>query len=212
MADPRETLAKEIAVAAAVSGTELSKVALAAMVDDLLAYPLDRAVNAIRRARREVPRLTLNAVIDRVELGDGHPGPDEAWAMCPATEADSVVWTEQMSRAFFVAQPLLDRGDRIGARMAFKDAYAREVEQARLARAPIKWTPSLGTDAEKREQAIAIAVERGRIGHETAAAYLPAPATDKGADATKLIAHDDSALRARWADLTARLKAGQALS
>lgn len=203
--DPRETLAKELAIAAAVTGTELSKLALAAMVEDLTAYPLERAVHAIRRARREVTRLTLAAIIERVEHGDGHPGADEAWAMCPLTEADSAVWTEQMARAYAVAAPLL-KTDRIGARMAFKDAYAREVDQARLDRTPIAWRVTLGTDVARRETAIAEAVTRGRLSIEHARAYLPAPTTQIGANAVALIPMDDDALRKKWAELRDSLR------
>lgn len=174
-ADPRETLAREIAVAAAVTQTDVSAVAIAAMVDDLLEFPLDAAVAAIRRARREVTRLTLHAIVERVESADGHPGADAAWAMCPRSEADTVVWTDQMAEAYRVAFPLLECGDRIGARMAFKDEYERLVAQARERREAPKWRVSLGTDKDRREAPIAQAVELGRLPAATAAKYLPAP-------------------------------------
>lgn len=208
--DPRETLAKEIAVAAAVTGSELSAPALAVMVEDLLGYPLDRAVNAIRRARRECTRLTLAGIIERVDGSDGHPGPDEAWAMCPMTEADSVVWTEQMARAYAIADVLVKAGDRIGGRMAFKDAYVREVEQARLARAPVHWTASLGTDQAKRETAITQALQSNRLTLERAQALLPAPTIEAAGALLQLPAQDDEALRRRWANLRAQLQASKA--
>lgn len=205
--DPREVLAREVGIAAAVTGTELSVHALAAMVEDLAGYPLERAVHAIRRARREVTRLTLAAIIERVEHGDGHPGPDEAWAMCPLTEAETTVWTGEMARAFAIAHPLIQAGDRIGARMAFKDAYQREVDEARLERRPVQWHASLGTDVAAREKAIATAVARGRLTVERAQQLLPAPSTEVGAGATKLLPLDDDALKQRWSELRARLAA-----
>lgn len=179
MKDPRETLAREIAVAAAVTQTEVSAVAIAAMVDDLLEYPLDAAVHAIRRARREVSRLTLASIVERVEHADGHPGADAAWAMCPRSEADTVVWTDQMAEAYRVAYPLLQCGDQIGARMAFRDEYERLVDQARQKREPPTWRVSLGTDRDRREAPIMRAVELGRLPAATAQKYLPEPTNPK---------------------------------
>jgi len=204
----QETLIREIGIAAAVTQTELSAPAILAMVEDLSVYPVDRAIAAIRRARREVNRLTLAAILERLERSDGHPGADEAWALCPMSEADTAVWTDQMAEAFGIASRLLP-GDPVGARMAFRAAYERLVEHAREKAIQPRWWATLGTDPAKRETAIRDAVAKGRLTVERARALLPAPQTSAGGEATLQIAMDDTALRQRWRDLLQRMKQGK---
>lgn len=104
---------------------------------------------------------------------DGRPGPDEAWAMIPHDEDGSVVWTAEAAKAFAVAQPLIAAGERIAARMAFLEVYRREVDEARQAKRPVQWTPSLGHDPTQRDAALVTAVERGRLTVEQAQALSP---------------------------------------
>src|SRR5688572_23704153 len=113
-------------------------------------------------------------VIARVAEADGRPGPDEAWAQCPLDEATTTVWTEEARLAFFDgAYQILEDGDRIAARMAFKDAYQKRVAQARKARQPIKWSASLGQDARGREAALLEAAEKGRLPRPYVVELLP---------------------------------------
>lgn len=104
---------------------------------------------------------------------DGRPGPDEAWAMIPRDEYASVVMTEEMVEALQFAQPLLDEGDQVAAWMAFKEAYARIVEQNRRTGIAPKWFPSLGRDIAGREKALAEAVRMGRLTVNHAVGLLP---------------------------------------
>lgn len=104
---------------------------------------------------------------------DGRPGADEAWAMIPRDEYASCVMTEEMAHALRVAQPLLNEGDQVAARMAFKESYARLVDAAKRAGTPVKWFPSLGQDKEAREACLAEAVRLGRLGAEHAIGLLP---------------------------------------
>jgi len=99
---------------------------------------------------------------------DGRPIADEAWAMIPRDEDASVVMTEEMAEALNVARPLLDTGDQIAARMAFKAAYERLTEANRNAGIKPKWFPSLGHDRQGRDAAINEAVRLGRLGSEHA--------------------------------------------
>lgn len=111
-------------------------------------------------------------IIDRIKP-DGRPGADEAWAMIPRDEYASCVMTQEMAEALHVAQPLLNEGDQVAARMAFKEAYARLVDTAKRAGMPAKWFPSLGQDKEARESCLAEAVRLGRLGAEHAIGLLP---------------------------------------
>ena len=111
-------------------------------------------------------------ILDRIKP-DGRPGADEAWAMIPHDEYASVVMTEEMDEAMHVAYQLIDAGDKVAARMAFKEAYTRIVDQNKLAGIGPKWFPSLGHDKEGRDIALAEAVRLGRLGVDHAIGLLP---------------------------------------
>ena len=110
-------------------------------------------------------------------VNDGRPGDEEAWAISRKAmdELDTVVWTEEMRQAFGICRPVLEAGDEIGARMAFKQSYARMVSEARARRELAVWSCSLGDDKERRMIAIERAVKEGKISQFSAAGLLPAP-------------------------------------
>jgi hypothetical protein len=155
-------LVKELIVTAEVSGTDLSEAAATMIVSELESYERSQVMGALRKCRRELKgRLTLAAIIER--LDDGRPGAEEAWSMIPKNEDTSVVWSDEMALAFGIAGSLIADGDMIAARMAFKESYTRMVADARDARKPVNWTPSLGHDPRGRAGALLLAVEKGRL-------------------------------------------------
>lgn len=95
--------------------------------------------------------------------------------MLPFDEGQTVVWTEEMAGAWGVALPLIEEDDRIAARMAFLETYRQRVQRARDSATPVKWTVSFGHNPDIRQQAIAQAVQMGRIPQERAAqlGYTP---------------------------------------
>lgn len=103
-------------------------------------------------------------ILDILRESDGRPEEDEAWAIAiaAADEAATVVWTGEISAAWAVCQTVLQAGDEVGARMAFKAAYRRMVVDARAARQPMSWSASLGSDPEKRRCALQLAAAAGR--------------------------------------------------
>lgn len=105
------------------------------------------------------------AQIQAAMSDDGRPEANEAWATAITSldENDTVVWTGETAEAFGVARSILDLGDKVGARMAFIDAYQRLVVQARSMRHPVQWQVSEGFDKERRRLAISTAIELGRI-------------------------------------------------
>lgn len=160
-------LIEELVVTAEVCGTVISEAAATVIATELSTYERAQVTGALRKCRRELKgRLTMAAIVER--LDDGRPGPEEAWAMIPTDEAGSVVWTEEMAAAFGIALPLLQAGDKIAARMAFREAYARMVGEARDARKPVRWSPSLGHDAKGRDAALSAAITAGRLSGEHA--------------------------------------------
>ena len=112
---------------------------------------------------------------------DGRPGKDEAWASCVAgfDESQTIVWTDEMAAAWGVCLPLIMAGDNIAARMAFIEAYASEVNQARARGLQVKWSASLGKDPDRRRDAISQAVNAGKLPSSELEA-LPAPAQVAG--------------------------------
>ncbi len=113
----------------------------------LSAHCLDRTRGRFTPKPADIIEQIEGAIAD-----DGRLGSDEAWAIAITSrdEADTVVWTQEIAEAFSVCAPVLDMGDEVGARMAFKDAYSRIVAKARNERQPIQWFASLGWDKAKR--------------------------------------------------------------
>ncbi len=121
------------------------------------------------------PKPASIIAIIEAKRPDGRPGADEAWAMIPRDESATAVMSQEMHEALGIAQPLLDEGDKIGARMAFKEAYARIVERNKLAGVAPDWSASLGWDVNGREAVIREAVRQGRLSeeHVQSAGLLP---------------------------------------
>jgi hypothetical protein len=103
--------------------------------------------------------------IERAAKLDGRPGQEEAWAISlgARSEDETVVWTHECAQAWAAAKPVMDIGDEVGARMAFKETYSRLVAEARARFEPALWEVSEGFDGERRRIALARAIETGRI-------------------------------------------------
>lgn len=136
----------------------------------------DAHVKNPQRGRFVPVPADIIAQIEGMVAEDGRLGPEEAWAcaMRSADESNTIVWTDEMSQAWAVVVPVLYGGDQVGARMAFKEAYVRMVDESRRARRAPVWTASLGFDASKRDEALQAAAKAGRIAAPELLA-LPAP-------------------------------------
>jgi hypothetical protein len=143
----QDRLVDLLVATAEVIGDQLSPNAAAYMVSDLAQYPLPMLERALASCRRELKaRLSLAAILERIE--DGHPAPNEAWANAirAADEGATVVWTEQTRDAWAAALPLVQAGDKIAARPAFLEVYTRLVKEARAAHRIATYRLSLGGD------------------------------------------------------------------
>lgn len=100
-------------------------------------------------------------------------GADEAWALMPKTESDSAMLTDEIAQAMAAATPLLEMGDKVAARMAFKDAYGRLVEKAKIEGRMPRFFPSFGSDPASRVAMLANAVRAGQIALDRATEVLP---------------------------------------
>jgi hypothetical protein len=169
---PSIALLEAIAVTAELCGRVFTAPAAKMFAHDLSRFPEEQVLAALTRCRREVRGvLTVQDVVSRID--DGRPGPDEAWALMPRDETQTIVWTDEMASAWGVALPLLDVGDNVGARLAFREAYARAVTLARDAGRAPHWQVSYGTDPHGRLLALLEAADRGRITREQAHRFAP---------------------------------------
>ena len=114
------------------------------------------------------------AQIEGAAANDGRPEADEAWGVAVKAfdEDATIIWTEETAAAWCAAKPIWDIGDKVGARVAFKAAYGRMVDEARRNRVPMRTNASLGDNKDARDDVLRIGVAAGQI----PAAYLPAPA------------------------------------
>lgn len=168
-------LIKAIAATAELCGAKLSEAAALMLVQDLSAYPENQVMTALSRVRKSGKRFSLGAVIEEIDQCDGRPGADAAWAMLPFDEDQTVVWTTEMQEAWGVASPLMELGDKFGARRAFCEAYEKITERARENGVAPRWEASLGQNPNGREAPLRMAVEKGYLLESSLPMLLPAP-------------------------------------
>lgn len=149
-------------------------------------YSIEQVRAALSQHMREskFPPVPADVVTRLPKESDGRPDANEAWAIALRSrdERDTVVWTQESAEAFTIASAVLDAGDEVGARMAFKAAYERLVEKSRAAGAKPQWHMSLGHDPLLRESAATEAVRAGRLSIAHARAAVPALAAPKSTD------------------------------
>ena len=141
-------------------------------------YPIDslrRAANAWVRKSEFMPKPA-----DLIKLMGGagnHLSPDEAWsiAILASDETNTVVWTNEIAKAWAQAEIVYRNGDKIGARRTFIEAYERLVNESMMYCRPIEFFVSLGNDKSRRVDAINHAVFTGLLTKERANYYLPKP-------------------------------------
>lgn len=141
-------------------------------------YPIDslrRAANAWVRKSEFMPKPA-----DLIKLMGGagnHLSPDEAWsiAILASDETNTVVWTNEIAKAWSQAEIVYCNGDKIGARRTFIEAYERLVNESMMYCRPIEFFVSLGNDKSRRVDAINHAIFTGLLTQERANYYLPKP-------------------------------------
>lgn len=165
----------------ATYGREASKEAMRIAWLALSRYDIDQVTSAytahIMRSRfMPTPADIIAAIHDNTPAMQ-RPGADEAWAMMPRDETDSVVWTDEMAQAWAIASSLVnpltvEKPDWVAARMSFKDAYNRAVETARAQGRPAQWTICRGTRTDNLEDVVTDALRLGRIKPDDARPFL----------------------------------------
>lgn len=108
---------------------------------------------------------------------NNHLSGDEAWAIAilASDEENTVVWTNEMAKAWSLAEIVYQNGDHIGARRTFIEAYERAINEALMYGKPVEVFVSLGRNKEKRIDAINRAIFTGLLTQDKANNYLPKP-------------------------------------
>lgn len=172
----QEELARLLVATAEVMGDEARPNVVALMVRELAAHPLPALDKALATCRRELKgRLSLAAILERVD--DGHPAPNEAWAIAlpAADERNTVIWTAEIQGAWAACLPLVQAGDKIAARLAFIEAYTRKTKEARAQNRRGEYQPSMGFDIDGRNAAIEHAKTTGLLTADAATPHLHLP-------------------------------------
>lgn len=206
---------------AEVMGQQLTQGAALLMVEDLREYSEGVLADALRTCRREGGRLTVAAILRHAQAADGHPGKDEAWAIAlsASDESETVVMTAEIRQAMTASGPVLEAGDKVGARMAFMSAYERLVAASRAEATPAKWEVSLGYDPALRVTAIESAIRSKLISQDAGAKHLAhlqiAPLSEDGLAIAGLItgqvrAKASPEVRQKLAEVRCIIEAAQA--
>ena len=115
---------------------------------------------------------TPSCIIAKMPAAWSRPSGDEAWGIClrSMSEDDSLMLNDEIMQARAAAFPILEIGDEVGARMAFRAAYQRITADPQ--RRP-EWFISLGHDAARRQDVVEEAVACGLLSSDAALLLLP---------------------------------------
>ena len=167
----KQALLRGIGVTAELVGTPLSADAIEIMANDLMELAANDGdiVTALIRVRREHKgRLSLAVIIEN--LPNRPPKAEAAWDAAMQAR----IWDESLTtvipEAIFVSFPfsIWNQGDRIAARMAFKESYPAHLQKHGGHMAVI-----LGNDLEGRAPIVLAALRDGIISRNHARAVLP---------------------------------------
>ena len=159
---------------AEIYGKNITPIGATIFLQELSDYPEAEVLAALKKSFKTKKYFPLpSEIADIIAERDGRPSPEEAWALIPKNESDSVVWCDEMREAWGVALDLIDY-DKIGARNAFIGKYVQLVKESREKRIPVKWVPSLGYSQSGRDAAMVQALEKNRITLEFAQKHCPA--------------------------------------
>jgi hypothetical protein len=147
----------------------ISPAAKAMFFQDLGRYPLELLEASLAAHRQDPERGKFTPkpadIIFQIERRRkvNWLSADEAWSQVPKIEGMAGLLNDVSAQALAVATPLLNAGDETAARMAFKGAYNRLVELAKLERRGPQYWVSPGGSFEEQEAIRAEGVRQGLL-------------------------------------------------
>ncbi|HDL7313788.1 TPA: hypothetical protein PXN27_000547 [Yersinia enterocolitica] len=177
--DDKREFAEIMKATLAIYGKDASKAVLDLYWNALMPYDIDTVRKAFSNWLTDPDQGRFSPkpadIIRNIQNIAGKPdwlSANEAWALAlPAQdEANTVVWTNEIAQAWNIAQPIMQEGDKVGARMAFIAAYERLTKAAQGTGRTPEWSVSEGWDKETVKGAVEQAVTTG---------LLPKPKAEK---------------------------------
>lgn len=146
-------------------------------VEDLGGISFEQLQYAVKKYRTDPANVFFPLpakLLGIVAANDGRPGTEEAWALCPKDEQKSAYLNDEIMLAFSSSNSILrETGDKVAARMAFKEIYEKTVKANRESGIIPKWWLSSGYDKHGREAALKEAIEKKRISPSAAQSLMP---------------------------------------
>lgn len=172
--EEKDAVVKALTVVCETTQTVWTQATQDVVLKKLGAYSAQQVIAALDLCLNQV-KFKLNYADIASRIDDGRPGAEEAWAMMPKEEEHSGCVTREMSEAWGAADSLYKNGDRVGARMAFKEKYQVSVSANRAAGQPARWNLSPGWDRAGREAAALEGFNAGRLTESQASHYAALP-------------------------------------
>lgn len=168
--EEKDAVVKALTVVCETTQTVWTQATQDVVLKKLGAYSAAQVIAALDLCLNQVKfKLSYADIASRID--DGRPGAEEAWSLMPKDEQHSGCVTREMSEAWGAADSLYKSGDRVGARMAFKEKYLAAVSANRAAGDPTKWSLSPGWDRAGREAAATEGLKSGRLTESQASHY-----------------------------------------
>lgn len=185
----------------------MNEAAAEMLLSDLKDFSNDAIIDALKKCRLELGRFpSVHDIISRAQASDGRPGIEEAWAMCPKDESQSAYLNNEVMAAWSVADNIIqDTGDKIAARMAFKEVYEKTIRDNRSKGITPKWWLSSGYDKTGREIAIRDAIEKKRLTIADAKNIIP-ELEFSGSNRLALPSNEQEAIKKLISDTTNKME------
>jgi len=191
----RKPFAEHVIATLAMHNRKPSGAELEMWWEDLHAYPWEAVKRAFAQHRKGSDRPpTPSHILSHLPDLSGHLSPEEAWNRVPKTDSDGAYVTREMMQATSACEDSLERGDFIGARMAYLESYKKIVAEAKVIGERPRWFYSGPNDGDYtqrqyiHEAACIDAASRGWIGHDEAIQTLTGVALSLGKDPAQSIA------------------------
>ncbi len=174
---------------------QISPAAIDLIVQDLSEFDYDAVVKAIHIVRKKGLIVNAGTVIPLLEKRDGRPPVELAWSMVLESmdESKSVMMTDEMIFARGSAEASFSIGDKVAARMAFKESYDMACDKNRADGLPVKTFLSTGFDKNTIIPAIQKAADIGMIAQEKASLMI----SNQSPSENLLLSHDKPIEKAR---------------
>lgn len=187
-----------------------SPAAAESLCNMLRGYQCQAILAAIDAAVLSADFVTPRAIKEQLDKmqkqADGHPEPNEAWAVAIklADENETTEYTDLIMMCWAAVSELY-QSDEVGARMAFLEMYKREVGVLRNRGERAVWRMSFGHDSSRREIGTQQARQLGRIGADQ---YLSIGTATLGIEHVQTLAIEQK--RAGVIDIRAKLAEAKA--